>query len=64
MKALTYRYKLKAKSKSLDVRTSPELVLAEISGAFANKVDGIVKYKKFQYSLEVSVLPKHFGIVR
>lgn len=64
MKALTYRYKLKAKSKSLDVRTSAELVLAEISGAFANKVDGIVKYKKFQYSLEVSVLPKYFGIVR
>ncbi|RTY91266.1 hypothetical protein EKL32_19490 [Flavobacterium sp. GSN2] len=64
MKALTYRYRLKAKSKSLDVRTSPELVLAEISGAFANKVDGIVKYKKFQYSLEVSVLPKYFGIVR
>ncbi|MFV8354995.1 hypothetical protein ACNQGB_02270 [Flavobacterium sp. XS1P32] len=39
------------------------MVLAEISGAFANKVDGIVKYKKFQYSLEVSVLPKYFGIV-
>lgn len=64
MKALTYRYKLKAKSKSLDERTSPELILAEISGAFTNKVDGIVKYKKFQYSLEVSVSPKYFGILR
>ncbi|PZX94927.1 hypothetical protein DOS84_05095 [Flavobacterium aquariorum] len=64
MKALTYRYKLKARSKHLDKRISPELVLAEISGAFANNVDGIVKYKKFQYSLEVSVLPKYFGILR
>jgi hypothetical protein len=64
MKALTYRYKLKAKSKHLDKRINPELVLAEISGAFSNNVDGIVKYRKFQYSLEVSVLPKYFGVIR
>jgi hypothetical protein len=40
MKSITYRYKLKAKSKFLENRSSPELVLAEISGSFKNKVDG------------------------
>jgi len=60
MKSITYRYKLKAKSKFLENRTSPELVLAEISGSFKNKVDGKIKYKKFQHSLEVTVLPKFF----
>lgn len=64
MKSITYRYKLKAKSKILENRTSPELVLAEISGSFKNKIDGKVIYKKFQYSLEVAVLPKYFGIIR
>ncbi len=43
---------------------SPELVLAEISGSFKNKVDGKIIYKKFQHSLEVAVLPKYFGKLR
>jgi len=64
MKSITYRYKLKAKSKFLENRTSPELVLAEISGSFKNKVDGKIIYKKFQHSLEVTVLPKYFGKLR
>jgi len=64
MKSITYRYKLKAKSNILENRANPELVLAEISGSFKNKVDGKVQYKKFQYSLEVSVLPKYFGKIR
>lgn len=64
MKSITYRYKLKAKSKFLENRTSPELVLAEISGSFRNKVDGKIIYKKFQHSLEVTVLPKYFGKLR
>jgi len=64
MKSITYRYKLKAKSKILENRTSPELVLAEISASFKNKVDGKIIYKKFQHSLEVTVLPKYFGKLR
>jgi hypothetical protein len=64
MKAITYRYKLKAKSQVLEHRTSPELVLAEVSGSFVNKVDGKISYKKFQYSLEVTILPKYFGVIR
>lgn len=64
MKTITLRYKLKAKNKVLENRTKPEMVMAEVSGAFTNKVDGIRKYKKFQYSLEVSILPKYFGTIR
>ena len=64
MKAITYRYKLKAKSQVLERRTSPELVLDEVSGSFINKVDGKISYKKFQYSLEVTILPKYFGVIR
>lgn len=64
MKAITHRYVLKSKTKILENRTKPELVMAEVSGAFKNKKDGKLSYKKFQFSLEVSVLPQHFGIIR
>lgn len=64
MKAITHRYILKSKSKILENRTIPELVMAEVSGAFKSKKDGKLSYKKFQFSLEVTVLPQHFGIVR
>jgi hypothetical protein len=64
MKAITHRYILKSKSKTLENRTKPELVMAEVSGAFKSKNDEKSSYKKFQFSLEVSVLPQHFGVIR
>ncbi|WP_133524724.1 hypothetical protein [Flavobacterium sp. 245] len=48
----------------MENRTRPELVMAEVSGAFSSKKDGQLGYKKFQFSLEVTVLPQHFGIIR
>jgi len=65
MKAIKFRYILKAKTKVLEDRISPELALVEISGAFGYKTDNTKKiYNKFQYSLEASIIPKHFGTIK
>lgn len=65
MKPIKYRYILKSKNKDLEARTKAELVLAEISGAFLNTTDnGLIKYKKFQFSLETHVAPKYFGVIK
>ncbi len=65
MKPIKYRYTLKAKTKELEARTEAELVLAEISGAFAYTTDNDQKtYKKFQFSLETHIIPRHFGTIK
>jgi len=64
MKAVKVRYLLKAKTKVLEDRNTPELVHAEISGAFTRKIDTKIYYDKFQFSLETSILPKYFGVIK
>ena len=65
MKQPTARFLLIPKHDDIELRNSPELVYAEISGAFVFQIDSDVKkYKKFRISLEVKVKPKYFGIIK
>ena len=65
MKQPSVRFLLKSKHKNIDLRNSPEMVYAEISGAFVFQIDSDVKkYKKFRISLEVKVKPNYFGIIK
>ena len=65
MKQPTVRYLLKSKQNNIELRNSPEMVYAEVSGGFITQIDSdVVKYNKFRISLEVKVIPKYFGIIK
>ena len=52
MKQPTVRYLLKSKQNNIELRNSPEMVYAEVSGGFITQIDSdVVKYNKFRISL-------------
>jgi hypothetical protein len=58
------RYFLKQTNKSIEQRLHNELVYAEVSNKFGSNIDNKAVYKKFQYSLDCYVKPKHFGTIQ
>ncbi len=62
MKNIKIRYYLEPKSKNIEARTKPELIMSEISYGYAeiNRL-GKRRYKPTRFSLQESILPFKFG---
>jgi hypothetical protein len=62
MKNTKIRFYLEPKSKNIEARTKPELIMSEISYGYAeiNKL-GKKRYKPARFSLQESILPTKFG---
>lgn len=62
MKSIKTRYYLESKSATVEERTAPELIMAEINyGFWVLDGKGKRRYKPFRYSLEETLLPSKFG---
>lgn len=64
MKDVKIRYLLRSNKKPLAERLQREKVYAEVSAGFKKNIGGLTIYTKFQFALEVSVHPQHFGILQ
>ena len=62
MKKPKIRYTLEQKSKDVKKRNKPELVIGEINAGFVSIIGNNKKYQRVKYSLEVTILPKNFGL--
>jgi hypothetical protein len=62
MKNIKTRYYLEPKTKKVEIRTKPELVMAEINYGYATITPkGEKRHKPARFSLQVTILPNSFG---
>lgn len=64
MKKPKIKYYLKAKDKNPNNRTKEELVQARIHNNFIEEIDNTKKYYSFFVSLQATIKPKNFGLLK
>jgi hypothetical protein len=64
MKKPVINYVLESKAKNPNERTKPELITAMVHAGFVTQIDSQTKYDRFKVSLETTIKPKNFGLIK
>jgi hypothetical protein len=64
MKKPVINYVLESKAKNPNERTKPELITAMVHAGFVTQIDSQIKYDRFKVSLETTIKPKNFGLIK
>lgn len=64
MKKPVINYVLESKAKNPNERTKPELITAMVHAGFVTQIDNQIKYDRFKVSLETTIKPKNFGLIK
>ncbi|TGD57328.1 site-specific integrase [Flavobacterium humi] len=64
MKKPVINYVLESKAKNPNERTKPELIIAMVHAGFITQIDNQIKHERFKVSLETTIKPKNFGLIK